>query len=98
MNSPAAMPKKAIVTAPRPVDHHTPVLARAPQPSPQKTTVSVTTRTDGASGDIRINGRPVPAVIADHVDIELDSDGSGVVWVGLIADRIIVSPQSGRKR
>lgn len=98
MPTPAAMPTKRTIIPPRQVEPQTPA-AGAPAPkSPQKTTITVVTKSDGITGDVRLNGKSIPATIVDHVDIELDHDGSGVVWVGLVADRIVVRPASGRKR
>ncbi|MFP7366308.1 hypothetical protein SFC07_11145 [Corynebacterium callunae] len=111
MNTPAAMPKKATgitkpVTSDMPALHPIKTAALA-HPSRQQepdvrtpeTRIHITTTSpSGIPGELKINGRPLPCLTASEFDIELNDDGSGVVWVGLMADRIIVNQAKPRKK
>ncbi|AKF26989.1 hypothetical protein YH66_05170 [[Brevibacterium] flavum] len=100
MTTPANMPKKTTPKAPQPEER----VAKPEQPkvtnsSPVKQTmIKVATASNGSHGDVRINGNSLPADLVPHIDIEMESDGSGVVWVGLIADRITVASAASSRR
>ncbi len=109
MNTPAVMPRQIKKTsAPQSSEKQdTPAELKAkpavvkPVDSSQRqprTSVTVFTATSENAGGVRVNGNPLPTEILDHVDVELNDDGSGIVWVGLIADRIAVAPAKARKR